>query len=174
MPTRRTRTPANAGPRWGAELTRIELLRLREVLRLAGLTLTSTRVAVLWGLQRSATPATLAELVDDLGSRGWARSAVSRAVNDLVGARLVTRTTPPGRGVALLAAAPEPELPEGTVYYLCDGCSVNECLEDARVVATSGGSGPKALPRTEVTHMVESLCRRREGHHRSLLPVRAS
>ncbi|HMM35563.1 MAG TPA: helix-turn-helix domain-containing protein [Thermoanaerobaculia bacterium] len=173
VPTRRTRTPANAGPRWGAELTRIELLRLREVLRLAGLTLTPTRAAVLWGLQRSATPATLAELADGLGSKGWARSAVSRAVNDLVAARLVTRTTPSGSGVALLSPAPEPELPEGTEYYLCDGCSVHECLEDAHVVATSGGSGPKALPRAQVTSMVESLCRRREERLRALLPVRA-
>jgi Fe2+ or Zn2+ uptake regulation protein len=173
VPTRRTRTPANAGPRWGAELTRIELLRLREVLRLAGLTLTPTRAAVLWGLQRSATPATLAELADSLGSKGWARSAVSRAVNDLVGARLLNRTMPAGRGVALLAAAPEPELPEGTEYFLCEGCSVHECLEDAHVIASSGGSGPKALPRTEVTEMVEGLCRRREALHRALLPVRA-
>ena len=173
MPTRRTRTPANAGPRWGAELTRIELLRLREVLRLAGISLTPTRAAVLWGLQRSTTPVTLAELSESLGARGWTRSAVSRAVNDLVGARLVTRAKPTGRGVELLAAAPEPELPEGTVYFLCDGCSVNECLEDAHVVATAGVSGPKALPRVEVTEMVESLCRRREGHKALLLPTRA-
>ena len=138
-----------------------------------GMTLTPTRVAVLWGLQRSATPTTLAELAEDLGSKGWARSAVSRAVNDLVGARLVNRTTPAGRGVELLAAAPEPELPEGTEYFLCEGCSVNECLEEAHVLAAAGGSGPKALPRVEVTEMVESLCRRREAHRRALLPVRA-
>jgi len=173
VPTRRTRTPANAGPRWGAELTRIELLRLREVLRLAGLTLTPTRTAVLWGLQRSATPATLAELSESLAARGWARSAVSRAVNELVGARLVTRTAPAGRGVELLAAAAEPELPEGTEYFLCEGCSVNECLEEAHVLATAGGSGPKALPRAEVTDMVESLCRRREAQKDPPLPVRA-
>lgn len=173
MSTRRTRPSATAEPRWGAELTRIELLRLREVLRQAGLSITPTRAAVLWSLQRSSTPATLAELADSLGARGWARTAVARALNELVGASLVSRKANAGRGVELLAAAPEPELPDGTEYFLCEGCSVNECLEDARVVASGAGSGLKALPKTEVTEMVESLCRRREARDRALLPVRA-
>lgn len=174
MPTRRTRPTAKAEPRWGAELTRIEVLRLREVLRLAGLPITAPRIALLWGVQRATAPVTLAEITDRFEAQGWTRAAVTRAVNDLLEAGLLTRRSEGARGVQLLTAAPEPSLPDGTEYFLCEGCSVNECLEDARVVATSGGSGPKALPRTEVTHMVESLCRRREGHPRSLLPVRAN
>lgn len=173
MPTRRTRPPATNEPRWGVELTRIEILRLREVLRLAGLSTTPPRVAVLWGLQRAAAPVTLADLVDVFGKKGWSRAAVSRAVNELVGAGLLAREAAPGRGVQLLSAAPEPALPEGIEYYLCEGCTVNECLEDAHVVGSGPGSGPKALPKDPVAEMVDGLCRRREERERSLLPVRA-
>ncbi len=172
VPTRRTRPPAIVEPRWGVELTRIEVLRLREVLRLAGLATTPSRIAVLWGLQRAGAPVTLAELAELFGKKGWSRATVSRAVNDLVGANLLTRETVIGRGVQLLAAAPEPRLPEGTEYYLCEGCSVNECLEDAHVTASGPGSGPKALPRASVDQMVGSLCRRREEREQALLPVR--
>lgn len=173
VPTRRTRPPAIAEPRWGVELTRIEILRLREVLRLAGLSTTPSRVAVLWGLQRAGAPVTLADLVDVFGKKGWSRAAVTRAVNELVGAGLLVRETAPGRGVQLLSAAPEPRLPEGLEYYLCQGCSVNECLEDAHVLGSGPGSGPKALPRDPVAEMVEGLCRRKEERDRTLLPVRA-
>jgi len=173
VPTRRTRPPATASPRWGVELTRIEVLRLREVLRLSGLSITPSRVAVLWGLQRSGAPATLADVAGRLGDKGWARAAVSRAVNDLVGAGLLDRRAAAGNGVELLSAAPEPPLPEGTEYYLCEGCSVNECLEDAHVVGAGPGSGPKALPKAKVDEMVDGLCRRREERERALLPVRA-
>lgn len=174
VPTRRSRVPASAEPRWGVEMTRIELLRLREVLKVAGLSTTATRVAVLWGLQRAGAPATLADVADRFEARGWTRVAVSRAVNDLVGAGLLRRAPASGSGVQLLAAAPEPPLPNGTEYYLCEGCSVNECLEDARVLASGAGSGPKALPKAELTAMVDSLCRRREERERAaLLPVRS-
>jgi Fe2+ or Zn2+ uptake regulation protein len=174
VPTRRTRLSATAEPRWGVELTRIELLRLREVLKVSGLPITASRVALLWGLQRSSAPVSLVQLSERFEARGWSRAAVTRAVNELVAAGLVTRQSPAGRGVQLLSAAPEPALPEGTEYYLCEGCSVNECLEDARVVASGAGSGPKALPRAEVVEMVGHLCRRREERERaSLLPVRA-
>ncbi len=155
------------------ELTRIEVLRLREVLRFAGLSITPSRVAVLWGLQRAGAPVTLSELAEHFERKGWARASVSRAVNDLVAAGLLTRRAAPGRGVQLLAAAPEPPLPEDTEYYLCEGCSVNECLEDARIVGSGPGSGPKALPKGDVTDMVEHLCRRREERERALLPSRA-
>ena len=173
MPTRRTRPPAISGPRWGVELTRIEILRLREVLRLAGLSTTPTRVAVLWGLQRAGAPVTLAELAERFEKRGWTRTAVSRAVNELVAAGLLLRQTARGRGVQLLSAAPEPRLPEGTEYYLCEGCSVNECLEDSQVVGSGPGSGPKTLPKAPVTEMVEGLCRRRDERDRAMLPARA-
>jgi Fe2+ or Zn2+ uptake regulation protein len=173
VPTRRTRPPAIAGPRWGVELTRIEILRLREVLRLAGLSTTPSRVAVLWGLQRAGAPVTLADLSDRFERKGWTRVAVSRAVNELVAAGLLLRGAAPGRGVQLLSAAPEPRLPEGVEYYLCEGCSVNECLEDAHVVGSGPGSGPKTLPKVPVTEMVEGLCRRREERDRAMLPARA-
>ncbi len=166
------RPSANAGPRWGVELTRIEVLRLREVLKLAGLSITPSRVAVLWGVQRAGAPATLAELAERFERKGWTRTAVSRAVNDLVGAGLLTRDDSAGRGVQLLAAGPEPRLPEGIEYYLCEGCSVNECLEDAHVIASGPGSGPKALPKREVDKMVGGLCQRREERERALLPAR--
>jgi len=172
VPTRRPRLPATSAPRWGVELTRIEVLRLREVLRLAGLSITASRVAVLWGLQRAGAPVTLAELSEHFERKGWTRTAVSRAVNDLVAAKLVTRNAAAGRAVQLLAAAPEPPLPDGTEYYLCEGCSVNECLEDAHVVGSGPGSGPKALPKPEVDAMVDHLCRRREERERAALPVR--
>jgi len=154
-------------------LTRIEVLRLREVLRLAGLSITPSRIAVLWGLQRSGAPATLAEVSEQFEKKGWSRTTVSRTVNDLVGAGLLTRQTVTGRGVQLLAAAPEPRLPNGLEYYLCEGCSVNECLEDSHVVASGPGSGPKALPRARVDEMVDGLCTRREERERTGLPVRA-
>lgn len=174
MPTRRKHLPESAEPRWGVELTRIEVLRLREVLRLSGLGTTAPRVAVLWGLQRAGAPVTLAELSEHFERKGWTRASVTRAVNDLVSVRLVTRRVAAGRGVQLLAAAPEPPLPDGTEYYLCEGCSVNECLEDAHVLATGPGSGPKALPREAVCDMVDHLCHRKEQRDRaSLLPVRA-
>lgn len=174
VPTRRKHLPESAEPRWGVELTRIEVLRLREVLKLAGLGITAPRVAVLWGLQRAGAPVTLAELSEHFEKKGWTRASVTRAVNDLVAVRLVTRRVAAGRGVQLLAAAPEPPLPEGTEYYLCEGCSVNECLEDAHVLASGPGSGPKALPREAVCDMVDHLCHRREQRERSaLLPVRA-
>ena len=177
MPSRRQHTPPTVEPRWGAELTRIEVLRLREVLKLSGLRITAPRLAVLWGLQRSGAPVTLAELADHFEKKGWTRAAVSRAVNDLVGVGLVARRVPAGRGVQLLSAAPEPPLPDGTEYYLCEGCSVNECLEDAHVLAAGTGSGPKALPRAAVDKMVDHLCNRREQRERAseraaLLPVR--
>jgi Fe2+ or Zn2+ uptake regulation protein len=174
VPTRRTRPPAISGPRWGVELTRIEVLRLREVLKLAGLSITPSRIAVLWGLQRAGAPVTLAELSELFEKKGWTRSTVSRSVNDLVGAGLLTRETVVGRGVQLLAAAPEPRLPEGVEYYLCEGCSVNECLEDSHVVASGPGSGPKALPRARVDEMVDGLCQRREEREKTLLPTRTS
>ena len=142
------------------------------MLRLAGLSTTATRVAVLWGLQRAGAPVTLADVADRFEAKGWTRTAVSRAVNDLVGARLLTRTPAAGSGVQLIAAAPEPPLPHGTEYYLCEGCSVNECLEDARVVGSGPAGGPKALPRAGVAEIVENLCRRREERKRALLPVR--
>ena len=173
VPTRRTRPPAIAGPRWGVELTRIEVLRLREVLRLAGLTITPSRIAVLWGLQRAGAPVTLADLAERFSAKGWNRTTVSRAVNELVAAGLLTREVVAGRGVQLLAAAPEPPLPEGTEYYLCQGCSVNECLEDAHVVGSGSGTGPKALPKAKVDAMVGGLCRRREEREQALLPARA-
>lgn len=174
MPTRRPRLPATSAPRWGVELTRIEVLRLREVLRFAGLSITASRVAVLWGLQRAGAPVTLSELSEHFERKGWTRTAVSRAVNELVAAGLVTRDSAAGRAVQLLAAAPEPPLPEGTEYYLCEGCSVNECLEDAHLAASGSGSGPKVLPKVALTKMVVSLCRRREERERAaLLPVRA-
>lgn len=173
VPTRRTRPPANDGPRWGVELTRIETLRLREVLKLAGLSTTSARVAVLWGLQRAGGPSTLAEVAEQFGKMGWTRTAISRAINDLVGAGLLTRETVAGRGVQLLVAATEPQLPDGTEYYLCEGCSVNECLEDAHVIGAGSGSGPKALPRARVDEMVSGLCTRREEREQTLLPARA-
>jgi Fe2+ or Zn2+ uptake regulation protein len=172
VPTRRTRPPAIAEPRWGVELTRIEVLRLREVLKLAGLAITPSRIAVLWGLQRAGAPVTLAELAEQFGKKGWSRATVSRAVNDLVGANLLTRETVIGRGVQLLAAAPEPRLPEGTEYYLCEGCSVNECLEDAHVIASGPGSGPKALPRARVDDLVDHLCHRKEERERARLLAR--
>jgi Fe2+ or Zn2+ uptake regulation protein len=143
------------------------------VLKLAGLSITPSRIAVLWGLQRAGAPVTLADLAERFEAKGWNRTTVSRAVNDLVGARLLTREVVVGRGVQLLAAAPEPPLPEGTEYYLCEGCSVNECLEDAHVVGAGPGSGPKALPKAKVDEMVDGLCRRREERERALLPVRA-
>ncbi len=167
MSTRRTRLPAIAEPRWGVELTRIEVLRLREVLKLAGLGITPTRVAILWGLQRSGGPATLAEICDQFEAKGWTRTAVSRSVRDLVTAGLLTRKVVAGRGVELLLPAPEPPLPEGTEYFLCEGCSVNECLEDARVVGSGPGSGPKALPKAEVSEIVDNLCNRREQRLRA-------
>jgi Fe2+ or Zn2+ uptake regulation protein len=171
--TRRTRLPETAGPRWGVELTRIELLRLREVLKVAGLPLTPSRAALLWGIQRANAPVSLAELTDSFESKGWPRATVTRAVNELVGAGLVRRQSLAGNGVQLLSAAPEPSLPDGTEYYLCEGCSVNECLEDAHIAAGSG-SGPKALPKSALTKMVDTLCRRREERERAaLLPVRA-
>ena len=173
VPTRRTRPSAVAGPRWGVELTRIEVLRLREVLKLAGLSITPSRIAVLWGLQRAGAPVTLADLSERFEAKGWNRTTVSRAVNDLVGAGLLTREVVAGRGVQLLAAAPEPQLPEGTEYYLCEGCSVNECLEDAHVVGAGPGNGPKALPKTKVDEMVDGLCRRREEREQAILPARA-
>lgn len=173
VPTRRTRPPANDGPRWGVELTRIEVLRLREVLKLAGLSTTSGRVAVLWGLQRAGGPSTLADVAEQFGKMGWTRTAISRAVNDLVGAGLLTRETVAGRGVQLLVAAPEPQLPDGIEYYLCEGCSVNECLEDAHVVGAGSGSGPKALPRARVDELVDGLCNRRAEREQTLLPARA-
>lgn len=173
VPTRRTRPTATAEPRWGAELTRIEVLRLREVLRQAGLPITAPRIALLWGVQRASAPATLAEIAERFEEKGWSRAAVTRAVNDLLGAGLLTRKTEGGRGVQLLSAAPEPALPEGTEYFLCEGCSVNECLEDAHVLATGPGGGPKALPKAAVTEMVDGLCRRREERQRALLPARS-
>lgn len=173
VPTRRTRPPANAGPRWGVELTRIEVLRLREILNLASLSVTPSRIAVLWGLQRAGAPVTLAEVSELFEKKGWTRASVSRAVNDLVGAGLLTRETVTGKGVQLLSAAPEPRLPDGIEYYLCEGCSVNECLEDAHVIASGPGSGPKALPRDRVDEMVGGLCRRREEREQALLPTRA-
>ena len=142
------------------------------MLRLAGLSITATRVAVLWGLQRAGAPVTLADVADRFEAKGWTRTAVSRAVNDLVGARLLTRTPAAGSGVQLIAAALEPPLPNGTEYYLCEGCSVNECLEDARVVGSGPAGGPKALPRAGVAEIVENLCRPREERKRALLPVR--
>jgi Fe2+ or Zn2+ uptake regulation protein len=153
-------------------LTRIEVLRLREVLKLAGLSITPSRVAVLWGLQRAGAPVTLAELTERFERKGWTRIAVSRAVNDLVGAGLLTREAATGRGVLLLAAAPEPQLPEGIEYFLCEGCSVNECLEDARVLGSGPGSGLKALPRPEVDEMVGGLCQRRVERARTLPAAR--
>lgn len=174
MSTRRTRLPETAEPRWGVELTRIELLRLREVLKVAGLPLTPSRAALLWGLQRANAPVSLAELSETFEAKGWARASVTRAVNELIGAGLVSRRSPPGKGVQFLTAAPEPTLPEGTEYYLCEGCSVNECLEDAHLAASGSGSGPKVLPKVALTKMVVSLCRRREEREaRALLPVRA-
>ena len=173
MPTRRTRPPAITGPRWGVELTRIETLRLREVLKLAGLSTTPSRVAVLWGLQRAGAPVSLSEMAELFERKGWTKATVSRAVNDLVEAGLLTRETVTGRGVQLLAAAPEPQLPEGVEYFLCEGCSVNECLEDAHIIASGTGSGPKALPKGKVDEMVGSLCNRKEQHERALLPARA-
>lgn len=172
MSTRRTRLPETTEPRWGVELTRIELLRLREVLRVAGLPLTPSRAALLWGLQRASSPVTLAALSERFEAKGWTRATVTRAVNELVGAGLVRRQAPTGNGVQLLSAAPEPSLPDGTEYYLCEGCSVNECLEDAHLAAAGAGSGPKALPKASLTRMVETLCRRREERERALLPVR--
>jgi len=154
-------------------LTRIEVLRLREVLKLAGLGITPSRIAILWGLQRAGAPVTLAELAEQFGKKGWTRATVSRAVNDLVGAGLLTRETVTGRGVQLLAAAPEPRLPEGTEYFLCQGCAVNECLEDAHVTASGPGSGPKALPRARVDELVDGLCRRREEREQAPRPARA-
>jgi Fe2+ or Zn2+ uptake regulation protein len=142
------------------------------VLKLAGLSITPSRIAVLWGLQRAGAPVTLADLAERFEAKGWNRTTVSRAVNDLVGARLLTREVVVGRGVQLLAAAPEPPLPEGTEYYLCEGCSVNECLEDAHVVGAGPGSGPKALPKAKVDEMVDGLCRRREEREQARLPVR--
>lgn len=173
VPTRRTRPPAIAEPRWGVELTRIEVLRLREVLKLAGLAITPSRIAVLWGLQRAGAPVSLADLTEQFGKKGWSRTTISRAVNDLVGVCLLTRETVVGRGVQLLAAAPEPRLPEGIEYYLCEGCSVNECLEDAHVIASGPVSGPKALPRARVDEIVGGLCRRREEREQTLLPTRS-
>lgn len=173
MSTRRTRLPDNAEPRWGVELTRIELLRLREVLRVAGLPLTPSRAALLWGLQRANAPVSLAELSERFEAKGWSRATVTRAVNELVGAGLVRRRSPGSAGVQLLSAAPEPTLPEGTEYYLCEGCSVNECLEDAHIAGAGSASGPKALPKAALTKMVETLCRRREERERAgFLPVR--
>ena len=154
-------------------MTRIEVLRLREVLKLAGLSITPSRIAVLWGLQRAGAPVTLAEVSELFERKGWTRATVSRAVNDLVGASLLKRETVAGRGVQLLVAAPEPRLPEGVEYYLCEGCAVNECLEDAHVTASGPGSGPKALPRASVDEMVDSLCRRREEREQAPRPARA-
>ena len=174
MSTRRTRLPETSGPRWGVELTRIELLRLREVLNVAGLPLTPSRAALLWGIQRANAPVSLAELSETFEAKGWARASVTRAVNELVGAGLVRRQSPAGKGVQLLSAAPEPSLPDGTEYFLCEGCSVNECLEDAHLAASGSGSGPKVLPKVALTKMVVTLCRRREERERAaLLPVRA-
>ena len=173
MSTRRTRLPETAEPRWGVELTRIELLRLREVLKVAGLPLTPSRAALLWGIQRANAPVSLAEISERFEAKGWPRATVTRAVNELVGAGLLRRQSPPGKGVQLLTAAPEPTLPDGTEYYLCEGCSVNECLEDAHVLATGPGGGPKALPKAAVTEMVDGLCRRREERQRALLPARS-
>jgi hypothetical protein len=116
---------------------------------------------------------TLVEVAHRFEAMGWTRTAVSRAINDLVGVSLLSRVATAGRGVQLLSAAPEPHLPEGTEYFLCGGCSVNECLEDARVVGAGPGTGPKALPKAEVDEMVDRLCRRREGHERQALPARA-
>jgi len=172
VPTRRTRPTAKAEPRWGAELTRIEVLRLREVLRLAGLPITAPRIALLWGVQRATAPVTLAEITDRFEAQGWTRAAVTRAVNDLLEAGLLTRRSEGARGVQLLTAAPEPSLPDGTEYFLCEGCSVNECLEDAHVLAMGPGSGPKALPKAAVTEMVDGLCRRREERERVPLTAR--
>ena len=88
MSTRRTRLPETDEPRWGVELTRIELLRLREVLKVAGLPLTPSRAALLWGIQRANAPVSLAELSETFEAKGWARASVTRAVNELVGAGL--------------------------------------------------------------------------------------
>ena len=128
---------------------------------------------MLWGLQRAGAPATLAEVAAQFEAKGWTRAGVSRAVNELVTAGLLTREAVPGRGVQLLAAAPEPPLPEGTEYYLCEGCSVNECLEDAHVLGSGRATGPKALPKAKVDEMVDGLCRRREEREAAALPVRA-
>ena len=47
---------------------------------------------------------------------------------------------------------------------------MNECLEDAHVIASGPGSGPKALPRAKVDEMVDGLCHRREERERAASP----
>lgn len=108
----------------------------REVLKGAGMRVTTVRLAVLEMLARARAAMTAQEVVEALGEAD--KVTVYRTLNALVEAGVAHKVDPGDRvfRFGLTPAAPSAKEPGGHQHphFVCDACGNVECLEDTEVI----------------------------------------
>lgn len=131
------------------------IAKSRQLLESAGLRTTAARTAVIRWLQASKSPATHAEIAEDLVPMGFDKATVFRNLNDLVDAGLVNRTEL-GDHVWRFELRDESHPNRGHhPHFVCVDCGTVTCLHDMDLSSAS----KKSLSR--VGHLTEILIR---GH----------
>ena len=138
---------------------RVEIAKVKQRLRAAGLRATSARVAVLRALMTADKPLSHAEASDRVRGQGLDRATVYRNLTDLVEAGLAQRSDLGDhvwRFSNLADAASRPH--EAHPHFVCTECGQVQCLPEAAVAIAQASRMPKAVRQRHVAIQVRGRC----------------
>ena len=134
---------------------------LRDQIRVAGLRVTASRMAVLRSLHAATTPRTHGEIAAELSPEGWDRATVFRNLTDFAEAGLVRRADLGDhvwrfeiiRGETKHERAEHP-------HFMCNECGDVVCLPDESVRIAPSRGAPKAMRKKGLEIQVRGRCDR--------------
>ncbi len=136
-----------------------ELAELRDLIRAAGLRVTSGRVAVYQAVRASEAPLSHAEIARALSPGGFDRAAIYRNLRDLEKAGLVSRSDL-GDHVWRYEAAGAAGHEGGHPHFVCTDCGDVACLPTVQVTITASPEAPVAATSQRVEVQLRGVCDR--------------
>lgn len=152
---RRRKKHSNPGRNMSRKADLEAISQTRELLASVGLRVTAARSAVVRWLQTAKSPATHADIAEDLVPLGFDKATVFRNLNDLVDAGVVSRTELGDRMWRFELRDPAHAEAHPHPHFVCMDCGRIICLHELRLPA----SAKKLL--AQVGHVTEILMR---GH----------
>ena len=141
----------------------VELSRLRNTIRQAGLRSTQARVAILEQLQAASGPLTHGQVADELHTRGFDRTTIYRSLIQLAEAGLLSRGMELGDHVwRFELRGPQESSNRDHLHFVCVDCGQIKCLAGTTVDAALAPAIKRIAGGTISDVLLKGHCRKCE------------
>jgi Fur family ferric uptake transcriptional regulator len=135
-----------------------EVTTLRDEIRLAGIRVTASRLAVLRQLRAASKPISHGEMVEQLSGEPWDRATIYRNLLDLVEAGLARKVELGDRVWRFDATVQERHDATLHPHFTCTCCGHMDCLPEVIIHAPPAGKLPRSVLSRQVEVHVRGLC----------------